>query len=135
MVCQLLAIREVATVAVGEVACKDITAGRTRNRCEDLGTRSNVVLFLEAAIEDVDLEEGVVSTVATRELDALGLWKRGTAIAINHEVRAHGVELMAHQNKILEWKLQSMAYLRVVAVGVMQSQDLVSHDLWSKSFY
>lgn len=87
-----------ATVAAGEIACKDITAGRRRTTCgEDSRTRGNVILFLEAAVEEVDLEEGVIGKVATWELDTLGLWKREPAIAGDVEVRAHGEKLMAHQ--------------------------------------
>ena len=97
-----MTVREVPPVAVGEVARKGIAAGTTRGTCEDLGTRSNVVLFLQAAVGEVDLEEGAIGTVTIWELDALGIWKRGTAIASNDEVRAHGVELMAHQVKISE---------------------------------
>ena len=51
------------------------------------------------------MEEGVIRTVATRELDAFGLWKREPAIAGDVEVRAHGEKLMAHQKEISEWKL------------------------------
>ena len=89
-----------ATVAVGEIACKDITAGMRRTTYgEDSRTWGNVILFLEAAVEEVDLEEGVIGTVATWELDALGLWKREPAIAGDVEVRAHGEKLMAHQQR------------------------------------
>jgi len=80
---------------------------------EDFRTRGNVILLLEAAVPEVDLEEGVIGAVATWEFDALGVWKRGTAIAGNVEVRAHGVKL------------------RVVILGIMQSQDLVSHDVFT----
>lgn len=85
-----------ATVVAGEIACKGITTDTRRNTCEDLRTRSNVVLFLEAAVEEVDLEERVVGTVATWELNALGVWKRATPIAGYDEIRAHWEELMAH---------------------------------------
>lgn len=70
---------------------------------EDFRTRGNVILLLEAAVPEVDLEEGVIGEVATWELDALGVWKRGTAIAGNVKVRAHGVKLTACQ--IWGWKL------------------------------
>ena len=104
-VCHLLAVGEVTTVAAGEVARKGITAGTTRGRGEYWGTRSNVVLALEAAIKEVDAEEGVIGTDATWDFDALGLWERGAAIAGNEEVGAHGVELAAvYQYDILECK-------------------------------
>ena len=92
-----------ATVAPGEIACKKITASMSRTTCdEDPRTRGSVILFLEATVPEVDLEGGVIGAVATWELDALVVWKRGTAIAGNVEVRAHGVKLTAHQ--ISEWK-------------------------------
>lgn len=103
--CQLLAVGEVATVAAGEIARKGITAGMRRITCKDPRTRSNVVLFLEAAVPDVDLHGGVTGNIATWELDALGVWKRATAIAGYVKIRAHWVELMTHQNKMSEWKL------------------------------
>ena len=98
---RLLAVGEVTTVAVGEVARKGITAGTTRGRGKDWGTRSDVVLLLEAAVEEVDVEEGVIGAVATWELDALGLWERGAAVTGDDEVGAHGIELTAaHQDNV-----------------------------------
>jgi len=108
-----VAVGEVTTVAVGEVARKVITAGAAGRSGEDWGTRSDVGLLLEAAVEEVDVEEGVVGAVATRELNAFGLWERGTAVTGNDEVGAHGVEL------------------RFVVLGVVQSQDLVPHNVFT----
>jgi len=59
------------------------------------------------------VEKGVIGTVTTWELDAFGLWKREPAIAGDVEVRAHGEKL------------------RVIVLGVMQSQDLVSHNVFT----
>jgi hypothetical protein len=86
---------------MGEVARKGITAGTTRGKGVGSGPRSDILLLLEGAVEDVDAEVGVVSAVATGELDALRLWERGGAVAGNDEVGAHGVELTAaHQDDI-----------------------------------
>ena len=94
----LQAVGEVTTVAPGEIACKYITAGRRMTTCdEDFRTRGHVILFLEATVPEVDLEEGVIGVVATWELNALGVRKRRTTIAGNVEVRAHGVKLTAYQ--------------------------------------
>jgi hypothetical protein len=99
----LLAVGMVAAVAAGKVAREGIAAGRARCRGVDWRAGSNIVLFLEAAVEKVDVEEWIIGTIATWELDPLRLWERGTAITINNEVGAHGVELTAaHQN---DWNI------------------------------
>lgn len=102
----LMAVGEVTTVAVGEVARKVITTGTAGRSGEDWGARSDVVLLLEGAVEEVDVEEGVIGAVAARELNAFGFWERGTAITGDDQVGAHGVELpAAYQDAISECKL------------------------------
>ena len=99
----LVAVGEVTTVAVGEVACEVITAGTAGRSSEDWGTRGDVVLLLETAVEEVDVEEGVISVVATWELDAFGLGERGTTVTGDDGVGAHGVELTAaYQDTVSE---------------------------------
>jgi len=103
-----LAVGKVTTVAAGKVARKGFTAGTTSSSGAsgvDWGTGRDVLQLLEAAVEDVDFEVGVVLLVATWELDALGHWERSTAIAGNGETGAHGVELTAaHQKNRSECK-------------------------------
>ena len=120
----------VAAVAAREVARKGVAAVSGRARGVDRRPWGNVVLFLEATVEEVDVEEGVIGTVATWELNALCVWERGTAVAGNVEVGAHGVELMtaAHQNDRYV-SYDKTTCLRVVVLSVVQRQDLVPHDL------
>jgi hypothetical protein len=91
--CHLLAGDEVAAVAVGKVARKGITASTTGSRGVRPGSRSDIFPLLEGAVPDVDMEVRVIRMVAAGEPDPLRLWERGTTVAGDGEVGAHGEEL------------------------------------------